>query len=250
MREAVLVDMVRTPFGRAGQRGVFRDITHVELVIPLLKGILDRNKVAGDEVDEVLMGLRRHRGHAHPLPPLHLRGRPPRLDLRDGHEQAVRLVRCRPARRAPSPSWPGCRTSCWPAASRRWTASTRSRQETSATSSRSRPRRSWRREFLQPTGRTRRRPEVDKALVPGHRALDHGHGRRPPRSSPRSAASPAQTPTHSRSTATRRLFARRRKACWPTRSSPSRSSTATARASPSTRTRTRAQTPRSRSSRR
>ena len=56
MREAVVVDMVRTPFGRAGQRGVFRDITHVELVTPLLKSILERNKVAPEEVDEVLMG--------------------------------------------------------------------------------------------------------------------------------------------------------------------------------------------------
>jgi acetyl-CoA C-acetyltransferase len=56
LREAVLIDMVRTPFGRAGQRGVFRDITHVELVTNLLNGILDRNKVAGEEVDEILMG--------------------------------------------------------------------------------------------------------------------------------------------------------------------------------------------------
>ncbi|HUF53286.1 MAG TPA: thiolase family protein [Dehalococcoidia bacterium] len=56
MREAVLVDMIRTPFGRAGQRGVFRDISHVELVTPLMKNILDRNKTAGDEVDEVLWG--------------------------------------------------------------------------------------------------------------------------------------------------------------------------------------------------
>src|SRR5437899_11712808 len=56
MKEAVLVDMLRTPFGRAGQRGVFRDITHVDLVVPLLKNILDRNKIAPEEVDEILMG--------------------------------------------------------------------------------------------------------------------------------------------------------------------------------------------------
>src|SRR2546422_4780921 len=56
MREAVVVDMVRTPFGKAGQRGVFRDVTHVELVVPLLKSILERNKVAAEEVDEILMG--------------------------------------------------------------------------------------------------------------------------------------------------------------------------------------------------
>src|SRR3990170_3305282 len=56
MREAVLVDMVRTPFGRAGQRGVFRDVTHVELVVPLLQSILERNHLRAEEVDEVLMG--------------------------------------------------------------------------------------------------------------------------------------------------------------------------------------------------
>ncbi len=56
MREAVVVDMVRTPFGRAGQRGAFRDITHVELVTSLLKEVLERNKLSAEEVDEVLMG--------------------------------------------------------------------------------------------------------------------------------------------------------------------------------------------------
>jgi len=56
MREAVLVDMVRTPFGRAGQRGVFRDITHVDLVVPLMKSLLERNNVAAEDVDEILMG--------------------------------------------------------------------------------------------------------------------------------------------------------------------------------------------------
>ncbi len=56
MREAVVVDMVRTPFGRAGQRGAFRDITHVELVTTLLKSILERNNIPAEEVDEILMG--------------------------------------------------------------------------------------------------------------------------------------------------------------------------------------------------
>ena len=56
MREAVLVDMIRTPFGRAGQRGVFRDISHVEMVVPLMKNVLGRNNVGGEEVDEVLWG--------------------------------------------------------------------------------------------------------------------------------------------------------------------------------------------------
>jgi len=56
MREAVVVDMVRSPFGRAGRRGVFSEITHVELVVPLMQTILERNNVAAEEVDEILMG--------------------------------------------------------------------------------------------------------------------------------------------------------------------------------------------------
>jgi acetyl-CoA C-acetyltransferase len=56
MREAVLVDMIRTPFGRAGQRGAFRDISHVELAVPLMTDILARNDTTGEEVDEVLWG--------------------------------------------------------------------------------------------------------------------------------------------------------------------------------------------------
>ncbi|MCI0842522.1 MAG: thiolase family protein, partial [Chloroflexi bacterium] len=48
--------MIRTPFGRAGQRGVFRDISHVEMVVPLMKNVLDRNNIGGEEVDEVLWG--------------------------------------------------------------------------------------------------------------------------------------------------------------------------------------------------
>jgi len=56
MREAVVVDMVRSPFSRAGHRGVFSDITHVELVVPLMQTILERNNVGAEEVDEILMG--------------------------------------------------------------------------------------------------------------------------------------------------------------------------------------------------
>lgn len=48
--------MLRTPFGKAGQRGAYRDISHVELVIPLMQKVLKRSNVAGEEVDEVLWG--------------------------------------------------------------------------------------------------------------------------------------------------------------------------------------------------
>jgi len=56
MREAVVVDMVRTPFGRAGEKGVFRDITHVELMVPLLKAIVERNKLDAKTIDETIIG--------------------------------------------------------------------------------------------------------------------------------------------------------------------------------------------------
>jgi len=56
MREAVVVDMVRTPFGRAGEKGVFRDITHLELMVPLLKAIVERNKLDPKTIDETIIG--------------------------------------------------------------------------------------------------------------------------------------------------------------------------------------------------
>ncbi|HWO94699.1 MAG TPA: thiolase family protein [Dehalococcoidia bacterium] len=56
MREAVVVDAVRTPFGRAGEKGVFRDITNVELVVPILKAIIERNKLDANLIDEIVMG--------------------------------------------------------------------------------------------------------------------------------------------------------------------------------------------------
>jgi acetyl-CoA acetyltransferase family protein len=56
MRDAVIVDMVRTPFGRAGEKGVFRDVAHVELMVPLLKAIVERNKLDPSTIDETIIG--------------------------------------------------------------------------------------------------------------------------------------------------------------------------------------------------
>ncbi|KPK47999.1 MAG: hypothetical protein AMJ77_01165 [Dehalococcoidia bacterium SM23_28_2] len=56
MTEAVVVDAVRTPFARAGARGVLRDITHVDLVVPLMKAIVERNKLDPNMIDEFSMG--------------------------------------------------------------------------------------------------------------------------------------------------------------------------------------------------
>jgi acetyl-CoA acetyltransferase family protein len=55
-KEAVLVDAARTPFGRAGARGVLKDITHVDFMVPLMKAIVERNKLDPNLIDEVLVG--------------------------------------------------------------------------------------------------------------------------------------------------------------------------------------------------
>ncbi len=56
MREAVVVDGVRTPFGRAGRRGMFRSITHSELMVPLIKHMLKRNNLDPKDIDEFHVG--------------------------------------------------------------------------------------------------------------------------------------------------------------------------------------------------
>jgi acetyl-CoA acetyltransferase family protein len=56
MREPVLVDACRSPIGRAGDRGVFRTIGHIDLMVPVLKAILERNKLNPATVDDVTMG--------------------------------------------------------------------------------------------------------------------------------------------------------------------------------------------------
>lgn len=56
LREAVVVDAVRTPFSRAGEKGVFRDVTNVELVVPILKAIVERNRLDTSLIDEIIMG--------------------------------------------------------------------------------------------------------------------------------------------------------------------------------------------------
>ncbi len=55
-KEAVLVDAVRTPFGRAGARGVLKDITHVDFMVPLMKAIVKRTKLDPNQIDEISLG--------------------------------------------------------------------------------------------------------------------------------------------------------------------------------------------------
>jgi len=56
MKEAVIVDACRSPIGRAGDRGVFRTIGFIDLMVPVLKGIIERNKLDPSLVDEIVIG--------------------------------------------------------------------------------------------------------------------------------------------------------------------------------------------------
>jgi acetyl-CoA C-acetyltransferase len=52
--ETVIVDGLRTPFGKLG--GAFKSMPAIDLAAPLMKELLERNHVKGDAVDEVIMG--------------------------------------------------------------------------------------------------------------------------------------------------------------------------------------------------
>jgi acetyl-CoA acetyltransferase family protein len=56
IREAVLVDAARSPVGRAGDRGVFRTIGPVDLFTPVLKAVIERNKLDPKLIDDICIG--------------------------------------------------------------------------------------------------------------------------------------------------------------------------------------------------
>lgn len=56
MREAVVVDAVRTPLGRSGERGVFRDVRAEDLGVAVVKALLERTGVKPEAVDDVIFG--------------------------------------------------------------------------------------------------------------------------------------------------------------------------------------------------
>ncbi|HEY8551934.1 MAG TPA: acetyl-CoA C-acyltransferase, partial [Thermaerobacter sp.] len=55
MRETVIVDGARTPFGKFG--GALKDVPAVELGAVAIRAALERSGVAADQVDYVLMGM-------------------------------------------------------------------------------------------------------------------------------------------------------------------------------------------------
>ena len=54
MREVVFVDGVRTPFGRAGEKGMYWGTRADDLAVKALQGLLERNpNLPLDRVDDV-----------------------------------------------------------------------------------------------------------------------------------------------------------------------------------------------------
>ena len=57
MNEVYVLDAVRTPFGRAGDKGIFWNTRADDLVVTILKALAERNPgVAPDEVEDCIMG--------------------------------------------------------------------------------------------------------------------------------------------------------------------------------------------------
>jgi acetyl-CoA C-acetyltransferase len=54
MEETVIVDGLRTPFGKLG--GALSSLPAVDLAAPLIKQLLERCKIKGEDVDEVILG--------------------------------------------------------------------------------------------------------------------------------------------------------------------------------------------------
>jgi acetyl-CoA acetyltransferase family protein len=55
-KEAVVVDAVRSPFGRAGDRGVFRALNYLDIAFPVFKTLVERNNLDPNLIDEIIMG--------------------------------------------------------------------------------------------------------------------------------------------------------------------------------------------------
>ena len=56
MKEAVVVDACRSPIGRAGDRGIFRAISHIDLMVQVLKALVERNKLDPNLIEDITIG--------------------------------------------------------------------------------------------------------------------------------------------------------------------------------------------------
>src|SRR5579883_2792834 len=63
MRQAVVIDAVRTPIGRAHpERGIFRDVRADDLSADLMKALLERAKLPASEVEDIQWGCVKQQG--------------------------------------------------------------------------------------------------------------------------------------------------------------------------------------------
>lgn len=62
LREAVVVDAVRTPIARSGEKSVFKDIRADDLSVVALKGLLERTKVDTRIIEDVIWGCANQQG--------------------------------------------------------------------------------------------------------------------------------------------------------------------------------------------
>ena len=57
MKNAVVVDCLRTPIGRAhADQGVFRDVRSDDLAVTVVKSIVERTSIDVAEIEDVLLG--------------------------------------------------------------------------------------------------------------------------------------------------------------------------------------------------
>jgi acetyl-CoA acetyltransferase family protein len=56
MKEAVIIDACRSPIGRAGDRGVYRAISGRDLMRPVLRTIVERNKLDPGLIEDIVLG--------------------------------------------------------------------------------------------------------------------------------------------------------------------------------------------------
>jgi acetyl-CoA acyltransferase len=58
LNRVVVVDAVRTAFGRAGEKGIFWNTRADDLIVPLLKALIQRNpKISPDMIEDNIWGL-------------------------------------------------------------------------------------------------------------------------------------------------------------------------------------------------
>ena len=58
IQDVVVVDAVRTAFGRAGEKGLFWNTRAEDLCVPLLKALIDRNPpITPDHVEDLVWGV-------------------------------------------------------------------------------------------------------------------------------------------------------------------------------------------------